>query len=112
MVVDIDASKGFVDQWVHLSFAIFAIFDLKRQLKLLEMAYNQVQTCLIFPFRWAHFPIKNSRKAERVHPFSLNFNGFRSVCLFFISQFSMKKMIFQWEHHILSMKGCHAIRPE
>ena len=22
-IVDIDASKGFVDQWVHLSFAIF-----------------------------------------------------------------------------------------
>ena len=51
MVVDIDASKGFVDQWVHLSFAIFAIFDLKRQLKLLEMAFEQVQTCLIIPFR-------------------------------------------------------------
>ena len=25
--VDIDASKGFVDLWVHLSFAIFAIYD-------------------------------------------------------------------------------------
>ena len=25
--VDIDASKGFVDLWVHLSFTIFAIFD-------------------------------------------------------------------------------------
>ena len=48
-IVDIDASKGFVDLWVHLSFAIFAIFDVKRQLKILEMAYNQVQTCLIFP---------------------------------------------------------------
>ena len=32
-VTDIDASKGFVDPWVHLSFAIFAIFDLKGQLK-------------------------------------------------------------------------------
>ena len=49
-MIDIDASKGFVDLWVHLSFAIFAIFDLKRQLKLLEMACDQVQTCLIFPF--------------------------------------------------------------
>ena len=39
-MIDIDASKGFVDVWVHLSFAIFAIFDLKRQLKLLEMARN------------------------------------------------------------------------
>ena len=46
-IVDIDASKGFVD---HLSFAIFANFDLKRQLKLLEMAFDQVQACLIFPF--------------------------------------------------------------
>ena len=74
--VDINASKGFVDLWVHLSFAIFAIFDLKRQLKLLEMAFDQVQTCLIFPFRWAHFPMKNSRKAQWVHPFSMNFNDF------------------------------------
>ena len=27
-IVNIDASKGFVDLWVHLSFAFFAIFDL------------------------------------------------------------------------------------
>ena len=99
-IVDIDASKGFVDLWVH-------IFDLKGQLKLLEMAFDQVQTCLIFPFRWAHFPIKNSRKAQWVHPFTMNFNGFRSVCLYF-----SLKVHFRWEHHILSMKGCHAIRPE
>ena len=39
-IVDINTSKGFVDLWVHLSFAIFAIFDLKRQLKLLEMAFD------------------------------------------------------------------------
>ena len=58
VIVDIDASKGFVDLWVHLTFAIFAIFDVKRQLKLLEMACDQVQTCLIFPLRWAGFPIK------------------------------------------------------
>ena len=45
--VDIDGSRGFVDLWVHLSFAIFAIFDVKRELKLLEMACDQVQTCLI-----------------------------------------------------------------
>ena len=32
-IVNSDASKGFVDLWVHLSFAIFAIFNLKRQLK-------------------------------------------------------------------------------
>ena len=89
-IVNIDASKGFVDLWAHLSFSIFAIFDLKRQLKLLEMAFDQVQTCFIFPFRWAHFPIKKSRKAQWVHPFSMNFNGFRPVCLYF-SPFAMKK---------------------
>ena len=31
--VDIDASKAFVDLWVHLFFAIFALFDVKRELK-------------------------------------------------------------------------------
>ena len=28
-IVDIDASKGFVDLWEHLAFAIFANFDVK-----------------------------------------------------------------------------------
>ena len=62
--VDIDASKGFVDLWVHLSFAIFVIFNVKRLLKLLEMANDQVQTCLIFPMRWAGFPIKFDLKVH------------------------------------------------
>ena len=75
--IDIDASKGFVDLWEHLSFAIFAIFDLKRQLKSLEMACNQVLTCLIFPLQWAYFPIKTNRKAQWVHLFSMDFNDFR-----------------------------------
>ena len=35
--VDIDESKWFVDLWVHLFFAIFALFDGKRELKFLEM---------------------------------------------------------------------------
>ena len=35
-IIDIDASKGFVDLWVHLTFAIFANFDFKKQLKLLS----------------------------------------------------------------------------
>ena len=70
--VDIDASKGFVNLWVHLSFAIFAIFDGKRELKLLEMACDQVQTCLIFPLRWACFPIEISGNAQWEH-----FDGFQ-----------------------------------
>ena len=82
-IVDIDASIGFVDLWEHLSFAIFAIFDLKRQLKLLEMAFDQVQTCLIFPFRWAHFLIKIGRNAQWVHLFSMDFDEFSIIYLIF-----------------------------
>ena len=29
-IVDIDASKGFVDLWEHLALAIFANFDVKK----------------------------------------------------------------------------------
>ena len=32
-VVDIDASKEFVDLWEHLALMILANFDVKRQLK-------------------------------------------------------------------------------
>ena len=35
-IVDIDASKVFVDLWVHLTFAIFANSDLKKLLKWLS----------------------------------------------------------------------------
>ena len=76
VVVDIDASKGFVEQWVHLSFAIFANFDLKVQLKLLAMVFGRDLTCLIFPLRCACFPIRNSRNAQRVHLFSIDFHDF------------------------------------
>ena len=81
--VDIDASKGFVDLWVHSSFAISAIFDLKGQLKLLEMDFDQVQTCLIFPFRWAGFPIKFGRNAQWEHLFSMYFDDFCTSYLIF-----------------------------
>ena len=50
------------------------------------MAFDQdltKVTCLIFPLRWAHLPMKNSRKAQSVHLFPMNFNGFRSSCLYF-----------------------------
>ena len=35
-IVNIDASKGFVDLWVHLALAILANFDVKNQLKRLS----------------------------------------------------------------------------
>ena len=81
-MIDIAASKGFVDLWVHLTFAIFVIFDLKRQLKLPGMACDQVQTCLIFPLRWACFPIKIGRNVQWEHLFSMYFDGF--LTLYFI----------------------------
>ena len=76
--VDIDASNWFVDLWVHSS---FAIVDLKRQLKLLEMVFDQVQTCLIFPFRWAGFPIKFGRNAQWEHLFSIYFDDILPISL-------------------------------
>ena len=82
-IVYIDASKGFVYLLVHLSFAIFAIFDLKIQLNVLEMACDQIQTCLIFPLRWACFPIKIGRNAQWVHLFSMDFNEFWIIYLIF-----------------------------
>ena len=84
-IVNIDASKGFVDLWEHLSFAIFAIFDVKRELKLLEMACDQVQTCLIFPLRWAGFPIKIGRNAQWEHLFSMYFDDFLTIYFIFYS---------------------------
>ena len=82
-IVGIDASKGFVDLWVHLTFTIFAIFDLKRQLKLLEMACDQVLTCLIFPSRWASFAIKIGRNAQWEHLFSMVFDDVSTIYLIF-----------------------------
>ena len=84
-----------IGQWVRLSFAIFAIFDLKRQLKLLEMACDQVQTCLIFPLRWASFPIKISRNAQWEHLFRCISMIFRPFTLFF-----SLKVHFLWENRI------------
>ena len=68
---------------VNLSFAIFAIFDVKREIELLEMACDQVQTCSIFPLRWACFPIKIGRNAQWEHLFSMYFNDFLTI--YFIS---------------------------
>ena len=89
-IVDIDASKGFVDLWVHLSFAIFAIFDVKRELKLLEMACDQVQTCLIFPLRWACFPIQIGRNAQWEH----------NLLYFLYINVNMTCFILKWQNYI------------
>ena len=82
-----------IAQWEHLSFAIFAIFDLKRQLKLLEVACAQFLTFLLFNLRWAFFPIKISRKAQWEHLISMYFDDFLTICFIFQSKstFSMIK---------------------
>ena len=80
-IVDIDASKGVVDLWVHLSFAIFAIFDLKRQLKLLEMAFDQVQTCY-FPCDGQVFLLKLVEMPSGYTYFRWISMDFRSFILF------------------------------
>ena len=59
-----------IAQSEHLSFVIFANFDVKKKhLKLLAMAFDQDLTCLIFPLRWACFAIKSSNKK---HLFSMD----------------------------------------
>ena len=47
------------------------------------VAFDQDLTCLICPLRWAHLPLTNSRKAQWVHLFLMNFNGFQSFRLYF-----------------------------
>ena len=77
------------------------------------MACDQVQTCLIFPLRWAGFPIKIGRNAQWVHLFSMDFDEFSDHYLIFYSLKSIfdVKTILQWVHHILSIEACDDIRP-
>ena len=88
----------------------FCYFDLKGQLKLPEMAFDQIQTCLIFPLRWASFPIQSGRNAQWEHLFSMYFDDLFTLCLIFDD-----KMISQWNTiylQSLAMKELNAIRPE
>ena len=59
----------------YLSFAIFVIFDLKRQLNSHEI--DQVLTFSIFPLQWVCFPIKTSRIAQWIHLFPINLDDSR-----------------------------------
>ena len=77
-IVDIDASKGFVNLWEQLALAIFGNFDVK---KTTEMAFDQDLTCLIFPFRWAGFPLKIGRNAHWEHLCSMDFDDFSTIYL-------------------------------
>ena len=79
-IVNIDASKGFVDLLEHLALAILANFNVK---KTTETAFDQDLTCLIFPFRWAGFPIKIGRNAQWEHLFSMYFDDFLTIYFIF-----------------------------
>ena len=58
------------------------------------MAFDQDLTCLIFPFRWAGFPIKIGRNAQWEHLFLMDFDDFLTIYLIFESKspFSMEKL--------------------
>ena len=75
MIISVDTLCGFAP----LSFAIFAIFDLKRQLKLLAMPCDLFLTCLLFSLGLASFPIKTSQIAQWVHLFSMDFDDFSTI---------------------------------
>ena len=48
-----------------------------------EMDFDQDLTSLIFPFRWACFPIKIGRNAQWEHLFSMYFDDFLTMYLMF-----------------------------
>ena len=82
-IVGIDASKGFVDLWVHFFLAMECIHRNGYRRKLLFWSFDSIQTCLIFPFRWACYPVKSSRNAQWEHLFSMDFDEFFNHLPFF-----------------------------
>ena len=66
-----------IAQWEHLFFAIFAIFALKRQLTLLEMACDQWISMILYHF---------------------------SYVLVYNTTIFDDKIIAQWEHHTHAMR--------
>ena len=52
--------------------------------------------------------MKIGRKAQWEHLFSMYFD---ELSIIYLSSIFDEKVISQWEHHILSIKECDAIRP-
>ena len=52
-----------------------------KRLKYLQWLFDQDLTCLIFPFRWACFPIKIGQNAQWEHLFSMDFDDFLTINL-------------------------------
>ena len=71
------------------------IYPLRFFVILMQWLFIQDLTCLIFPLRWACFPIKIGQNAQWEHLFSMYFNDFWIFCLIFFkskSAFSMVKV--------------------
>ena len=51
--------------------------------KVLFLDFDLIQTCLIFPLRWACFPIKISPNAQWEHLFLMYFDDFSTIYLIF-----------------------------
>ena len=72
----VDASKGFVDLWVHFFGAIEDIHRNGYRRKMCFFGFDQIQICLIYSLRWACFPIKIGRNAQWEPLFSMDFDDF------------------------------------
>ena len=86
-----------------------------RAKKTTKMPYDQVQTCLIFPLRWASFPIKISHNTLM---------GTLILDVLYFDDFTLflsLKVHFRWENclsvgntiylRLLAVEGFDAIRP-
>ena len=76
MIVGLDASKGFIALWVHLFVAREGIHRNGYRRKRYFLGFDQIQTCLIFPLRWACLPINIGRNAQWKHLLSMYFDDF------------------------------------
>ena len=64
----------------------------------------------IIPLRWACFPFKSSRIAQRVHLFSMDFDDSLTIYLTFYSMVKVSLSGNTIYLRLLSIKGCDAIR--
>ena len=79
------------------------------------MAFDQDLTCLIFPFRWAGFPIKIGRNAPWEHLFSMDFDDFSTIYLIFFiltrtflyKNVNLTCFILKWQNYIKILKDLY-----
>ena len=69
-------NRALVALWEHFFVAIVSIHRNGYRWKRLFFGFDLIQTCLIFPLRWACFPIKIGRNAQWEDLFSMDFDDF------------------------------------